>query len=195
MDMAGKMDRAFSIKGVPVGWICAAEKLNFQPEACGRLARVPSDDVRCRLPGGATGRTSFNGNLLDFTLCNLHIKFRGAEPVSIDSQTILPGEATSGGWGDDLRGAMLLSGGHQGNCHFGTELRQIVGKIRVLQKIQYQVRFNFLRQKLPGVIDDFREITIQGDNFYFERIPAKFSNTGDLAFSSPVLLKNKNLHR
>jgi hypothetical protein len=132
MDMAGKMDRAFSINRVPVGWVCAAEKLNFQPEACGRLGRIPSDNFRCRFPGGATGRTSLNGNFLDFTLCNLHIQFRGAEPFSIGSQTILPGEATSGGRGDNVSGAMLLSGGHQGNFHFGTELSQIVGKIRVL---------------------------------------------------------------
>ncbi len=121
MDMAGKMNRTLSVNRVPIGWICAAQKLNFQPEACGCLRYIPSDNFRCRFPGGATGGASSNGNLLDFTLCNLHIQFRCAELVSICSQAVLPGKTTSGGRGDNMDGVMFLPGSHQGNFHFRTE--------------------------------------------------------------------------
>ena len=195
MDMAGKMNRTLPVNRVPVGWICAAEKLNFQPEACGCLCYITSDNFRCRFPGGATGRTSSDGNLLDFTFRNLHIQFRRTELVSIRSQAVLPGKAASGGWGDNMDGVMLLPGSHQGDFHFGTELRQIIGQVRVLQKIQYQVRFNFFRQELPGVVNDRRKIIVNGDNVYPESIATIFSDTGNLAFPFLVLLKNENLHR
>ena len=194
MDMAGKMNRTLPVNRVPVGWICAAEKLNFQPEACGRLGYIPSDNFRCRFPGGATRCASFDGNLLDFTRGNLHIQFRRTEQVSICSQAVLPGKTASGGRGDGMDGMKLRPGSHQGDLHFGTELCQIIGQVRMLQKIQYQVRFNFPRKKLPGIVDDRRKILVNGDNVYMELIATIFSDTGNLAFTFPVLLKNENLH-
>jgi len=195
MDMAGKMNRTLPVNRVPSGRVCAAEKLNFQPEACGCLCYIPSDNFRCRFPGGATGRTSSDGNLLDFTLCDLHIQFRCAEMVSICPQAVLPGKTASGGWGDDMFRVMLLPGSHQRNFHFGTDLSQIIGQVGVLKKIQHQVRFNFFRQELSGVVHDRREIVVNGDNVYRESIATIFSDTGNLAFPFLVLLKNENLHR
>ena len=121
MDMAGKMNRALSVNRVPVGWICTAEKLNFQTEACGCLGYITSDNFRCRFPGGTTGGASFNGNLFNFTRGSLYIQFRCTELVSILSQAVLPGKAASGGWGENMDGVMLLPGSHQGNFHFRTE--------------------------------------------------------------------------
>lgn len=195
MDMAGKMNRTLPVNRVPVGWICAAEKLNFQPEACGCLCYITSDNFRCRFPGGATGRTSSDGNLLDFTFRNLHIQFRRAELISIGSQAVLPGKTASGGRDDDMLEMMLFSRSHQGNFLFGTDLGQVIGQVGVLQKIQDQIRFNVSRQQFPGVIDDRREVILNRDNLQSESITAIFSDTGNLGFTLMVLLKNEDLHR
>ena len=182
--MTGKMNRAFPVNRVPAGRVCTAEKLNFQAEACGCPHYITSDNFRCRFPGGTTGCTSSDGNLLDFTRGSLHIQFRCTELVSISSQAVLPGKTASGGGGDNMGGVMLLPGSHQGNFHFRTELCQVIGQVRVLQKIQHQVRFNFLRQKLPGIVDDRRKIIVNRNNVYLESIATIFSDTGNLGFTS-----------
>ncbi len=131
MDVAGKMNRTFPVNRVPVGWICAARKLNFQPESCGCFRCIPSDNARCRFPGSATGGTSSDGNFLDFTLRNLDIQFRCTELVSIRPQAVLPGKAASSGWGHDMFRVVLFSGSHQRNFFFGTDLGQIIGQVGV----------------------------------------------------------------
>ena len=109
MDMGGKMNRAFTVNRVPVGWIGAAEKLNFQSEARGCFRYITSYYFRGRFPGGATGRPSPDKNLLDFICRDFNIQFRRPELVSVCTQTVLPGKTASGGWDENMLEMMLFS--------------------------------------------------------------------------------------
>ena len=76
VDMPGKMNRTFSVNRIPAGRVCTAEKLDFQSQACRRLRYIASDNSRYRLPGGTTGRTSYDGNIFDFSRFYFDIQFR-----------------------------------------------------------------------------------------------------------------------
>ena len=65
---------------------------------------------------------------------------------------------------------------------------QVIGQIRVLQKIKDQIRFNLFRQKLSGIVYDGRKVILNRDDFNLEFITAVFSDTGNLGFTLTVFV-------
>ena len=97
MHMPGKMHRALAVNGIPAGRVGTAEKLYLQAYLDGGFFDRTADDVAGRLPGGAARGAPFDGHGFNFTVRNRYVELRGAEPLAVSTQTILPGKAASGG--------------------------------------------------------------------------------------------------
>ncbi len=57
--------------------------------------------------------------------CQIHFEIGITEPLTIEPQTILPGEGASDGGHEDPFTLLLLTGGNHGNTLFETKARQI----------------------------------------------------------------------
>ncbi len=127
MDVAGKVNRAFAVNGVPSSRVCAAEKLNFQAITRGGLGGFLTNHLLGGLPCGATGRPPLYGYALNFAVDNVGIHLRCAETLFIASQATRPGKAASGGRSDNARSGMLFAGCNYRDTLVGTESGQVKG--------------------------------------------------------------------
>ena len=109
VDIAGEVDRAFAVNGIPSCRVGTAEELYLKAYASGGFFDRAADNFADRLPGGSAGRTPFDSHGFNFPFRCFYIELRGAEPFTIFTQTILPGKNASGG-----------RGGHTVNFHFFT---------------------------------------------------------------------------
>lgn len=113
--MPGKMDRAFTMNRIPVGWIGRTEKLGFQSDANNGLLNGQVYNTGGRFPGCAAGGAPLDDNGTDLIPVGGHAKFGGAEFPAIKTQAVLPGKAASGGRGEDALKAKLLARSHHWN--------------------------------------------------------------------------------
>ena len=118
----GKVHRALAVNRVPSGRVGTAVELNFQAYADGGFLNRHPDDFACRLPSRAAGRAPFDGHGIDFALCNRYLELRGAKPVAVFTQAVLPGKPASGGRGGYSLYFGLFTGGHDGNSLFTAHL-------------------------------------------------------------------------
>jgi len=132
MDMAGKVNRAFAVYRIPTGRIGTAEKLNFQSIAPGGLCGIFTNHFLGCLPGGPAWGTPCDRNFSNLTVDDFGIHFRRTKTFSITSQASRPGEAASGGWGDDAGSGMFFAGGHDRYLLAVAEPGQVKGQIRML---------------------------------------------------------------
>ena len=98
MHVSGKVNRAFAVDGIPSGRVRAAKELNLKTNANGSLFNRTPDNFLSRLPGGAAGRSPFDGHRFNYAFRNVYFELRGAELVAVFAQTVLPGKSASGGW-------------------------------------------------------------------------------------------------
>jgi hypothetical protein len=187
----GKVNRAFTVDGIPSGRVRAAEKLNLKTHTDRSLFNRTPDNLEGRHPGGATGRTPSAGHGFNFTFRHVYFKLRGPELVAVFAQTILPGKSASGGWCGDTFYFFFFAGSHHGNALLMTQPAQVIGQIRVLEKVKYQVGIDVSRQKFPGIIDDRREGYVNGNHLQIETIFAVFFDAGDFSFTTVILLENQ----
>jgi len=100
MNFTGKVNRTFAVQGIPAGRVGAAEKLGLQADLPGRRRHRQTDYGSRRLPGCPTGCATDDANTGNEPAVHLHLKFRGSEQLAIGTQTLLPGQTTSGGRAD-----------------------------------------------------------------------------------------------
>lgn len=67
MDVAGKVNRTFTVNRIPPGRIGAAEKLNLQAIARGSPGGILADHFLGRFPGGPAGCAPFDSYALNLT--------------------------------------------------------------------------------------------------------------------------------
>lgn len=143
VNMAGKVDRAFPMNRVPSGRIGRAEILHFKADASDRFFRGQMDDSAGSLPGGPAGSSANHFDLLEPAVCGPGLEFRRSELVSVPAQAVLPGKSASGRRGQGACHLGLFSGSHYGYAAAAADNRKIVRQIRVTQKIQHDIRFDF----------------------------------------------------
>ncbi len=134
MNLAGEVDRTFTVDGVPAGRVGHAQVLDLQANAYGRLFHRHSDDARGGLPGGAAGGAAKDLHRFNLAVNRRDLEFRAAEMTTVPPQTSLPGKAASGGRRQRLRN--LLAGGHHRYALLAGHARQVGGKIGVFKEIQ-----------------------------------------------------------
>ena len=129
MDVTGKMKGAFTVYGVPGGGVGRTKILDLQADADRGVLNGQADDLLCRLPGGAAGRSANHTNFTNTALLHAYLKLGGAELFAIGSQAALPGETTSGGWCEDTLSGEFFPGCHHRNLMGLTVMGKIVGEI------------------------------------------------------------------
>jgi len=194
VDMAGKMNRAFAVNGIPSSRVCTAKKLNFQSHARGSCVDIKPNDLFGGFPRGPAGGPPADDDAVNLAVNDLDVQLRCPEFFFIITQTARPGKTTSCGWRQDMLAMVLFTGSHHRDFLVGTNAGQVIGQIRVLQKIENQIRINVLGEVLAGIIDDRRQVIFDRKNAYFELVAAILSNAGNLCFTIVVLLKDDNFH-
>lgn len=125
MHVSGKVNRAFSVNGIPSGRVGTAEKLNLQADESGGFFDWAANDFLGRLPGGTTGCTPFDCHGFNFTFSYLDLELRGTKPFTIFTQTILPGKSASGGRGGHALDFHFLARGYHWNALLPAQMGKI----------------------------------------------------------------------
>jgi len=154
--MAGEVDRTFPVNRVPSGRIGHTEILHLQSDANDRFVRRQVNDAPGGFPGGTTGGPANDADFLESSVCDRSFELRCTELIAIPAQAVLPGKPASGGRGQGAFHFGLFPGGHHGDAEATAVHSQIVRQVRVLQKVEHQVRFDVRRQILGRIIDDRR---------------------------------------
>ena len=139
MDIAGEMYRAFAVDGIPACRIGGTEILHFQADPHDRFFGRQVHDAGGCFPSGAAGRTAQDLHVADSTLANLDAELGGPELLTIPSQTYLPGQAASGRWRQGARSVKFLAGCHHRDVLLTADQCQVVGQIRMCQKVENEV--------------------------------------------------------
>jgi len=131
MDLAGQMDRAFAINGIPAGRIRAAIILDIKADAHQGVCQRQIQDAGGGLPGGPAGSPfqDFDVGYPTVGQCNPESRF--AEFFSILTQADLPGKGASGRGRMDPLTLELFARSNQGDVLSATQIRQVVAQIRV----------------------------------------------------------------
>ena len=90
MYVACKMDRAFTVNGVPAGRIGRAVELGLESHADNGLSRLQSDHFLGSLPGGPAGGSTQDFDSGDDAVFHLYGKFGGSELFTIVTEANLP---------------------------------------------------------------------------------------------------------
>lgn len=189
MDVTGKMHRAFGVNRIPSGRIGRAEILNLQTDFCDGLFRRQILDPGCRFPGRAARRAAHN---LDFRYPvgrQPDFKFGRAKLFSILSQTILPGQTASRRRRKDAAALNLFTGGDQRDILPAAQGGQVMGQIRMFQKIEHQIGLNGFRQVFAAIVDKRRQHLVDIDLFDLIAVVSVPQNTFNFTFTAMVLLK------
>jgi hypothetical protein len=160
MNFTGKVNRTFAVQGIPAGRVGAAEKLGLQADLPGRRRHRQTDYGSRRLPGCPTGCATDDTNTGNEPAVHLHLKFRGSEQLAIGTQTLLPGQTTSGGRADQGGAAMLFTRGDNGNVPLRAAAGQVSGEIGMGEKIKHQISFYLSGEIGFGIINDRRQFVI-----------------------------------
>ncbi len=96
MDLAGKMNRAFTADRIPRRWVGRTKVLRFQAYLCHRFFDAKAGDTVCRPPGGAAGSASNHPDPDDSAVLDRYVEFRSAEMGSVITEADLPPQAASG---------------------------------------------------------------------------------------------------
>jgi hypothetical protein len=131
MDIAGEMNRAFTVDGIPAGRIGDAEKLGLKTDAHDRFLNFTADDLLARIPAGAAGCTPDDLYIADFAVFDNDSIFRCTKLFAVGFQADLPGQPASCRRGEDPFDAMLFARRHDGHAAFLAKQPQVMGQIRV----------------------------------------------------------------
>lgn len=193
MHLAGKMNGAPAINGIPAGGVGGTEKLGLYAHFPGRIFYRRADEPPAGLPGSGTGGSAHHPHIRYLAIPDLDLVFRGAETIAIFTQANLPGKTASGGRGKHPLAGHLFARGDDGYLSGMTERNQIIGEIWVFQEIEHQVGVNFLRKIPAGILNDVRQRLIYGDHRKLNRASSVLTNTGNLFLTAAMLLKNDDL--
>jgi hypothetical protein len=190
VNVAGKMDWTFTVNGIPSGRIGGTEELRFQADPDDGIRHGKAFNPFGGFPGGTAGGTPHHFDGCDAVIVHFNRKFRCPEPLSIFAQPDLPGKTASRRWGKNPFPIHFFPGGHYRDALSAAYLCQVVRKIGVFQKVENQIPFNFFRQVVSAVVDNRRQVGLDGMDDQLKMPAAEFTNTFDLGFSTAVLLKN-----
>lgn len=183
------MDGAVSRDGVPCGRVRGTEKLRGKPDAHGGLRGSASEDPAGRLPGRPARRPAHDVNTGDPAAVHLDRHFRHAKVFAVSPQADLPGKTASGRRGMDPFLQSPPAGSHHGYPERKTGFHQVVGEVRMLQKIQDEIGMADVRQQFGGVVQNRRKGGIDGNNPEVEPGAAMGQDPPDLGFPRTLLLK------
>jgi hypothetical protein len=189
MDIAGEVDRALAVDGIPAGRIGRAEILDFQSDLNDGRFKPQVPDPFDRLPGRAAGGTADDPHLTDATVDGLDLKLGGPEFLSIPSQTNLPGQAASGRGCQDMRAGEFPTRGNHGYIPLTADQCQVMGQVRMRQKVENQIGPDLCGQVRAGVFDERGQRFVDDNPLQREPAPSVLDNSPDLGFSRAVLLK------
>lgn len=98
MYVAGKVDGALAVDGIPARRVGLAPELDLEAQAGDGHFGGLTDDLEGGGPGGAAGGAPQNLDADDVAVCGLDAVGRGAELLTVGSEADLPPEAASRGW-------------------------------------------------------------------------------------------------
>ena len=190
--MTGKVNRAFAVNRIPAGRIGRTEILHFQADAYHCFFRRQLGDAPGCFPGGAAGGPAHDDDLLKPAVDCGHLELGRPELLSVPAQAVLPGKPASSGRCQDTFHLGLFPGSHHRYAATAARSRQVMGQIRVTQKVENQIRFEFQRQVCRRVVYDRRQLIVDMDAFDFKPAGAVTADTLDLFIAAAVLLKNSD---
>jgi hypothetical protein len=111
--LSGKVYRAFSVKRIPPPWVCGTKELRFKPDPLKRFVHGQAGQPFGGLPGRAAWRPSDHMHVRHGAPMDFHMELRGAKQLPVPSQAHLPGQAASGGRGQNPFHSYLFPRGDQ----------------------------------------------------------------------------------
>jgi len=146
VNVAGKVNGAGAVDGVPARGVGLAQELSREAHAGDGLFGGQADDLESSVPGGAAGGAPQDLDAGDPAVDGLGAVSRGTELLTVGSEADLPPEAASRGRRDEPLHRYALARGHHRNGPLQTSKGELVPQVRVTQKVEHQIRLQGVGQ-------------------------------------------------